>query len=76
MSLTFTGEVTENKMRKMFMARTPENSTIVVNISHEAIEEVGEQWALEKAGRKYDAGELDSLGNVSVTTDDLSSPAT
>ncbi len=75
MSLTFTGEVTENKMRKMFMARTPENSTIVVGVSHEAINDMGEQWALEKACRKYDAGEVDSLGNVSVTTDDLSSPA-
>lgn len=75
MSLTFTGEVTENKMRKMFMARTPENSTIVVGVSHEAIDDMGEQWALEKACRKYDAGDLDSLGNVSVTTDDFSSPA-
>lgn len=74
MSLTFTGEVTENDMRKMFMAKTPDNSTIVVSVSHEAIQDIGERWALEKACEKYDAGEMDSLGNVNITTDDFSNP--
>ncbi|MEM7636842.1 MAG: hypothetical protein AAF299_19940, partial [Pseudomonadota bacterium] len=61
MSITFTGEVAENDIRKMFMARTPENSTIVVSVSHEALQNVGEQSALEMACKKYDAGEIDGL---------------
>ena len=76
MSLTFSGDVSENEVRKMFMARTPDGSTIVVSVSQEAIQDVGEQWALQKACEKYAAGKLDSLGNVSITTDDFSGPET
>ncbi len=76
MSLTFTGDVSENELRKMFRAKTPEGSMIVVNVSRETITDVGEQWALEKACEKFSAGQLDSQGNVTVTADDFSGPTT
>ena len=76
MPLTFTGDVSENEIRKMFRARTHEGSMIVVSLSQEAIQKFGEKSAIQKSCDKFSAGLLDGGGNISVTTDDFSKQKT
>jgi hypothetical protein len=71
MPLAFTDDTTENMGRKLFRATGSRGGPVIVEVSHEALQDYGEARALQRASDKYDAGQV-SNGRVTVLTSDLS----
>lgn len=70
MPLLYTGESMKTMTGTSYRATGSQGELIIVEVSHEALQDYGEPSCLRKGSNKYDSGEV-SNNIVSVRTSDF-----
>jgi hypothetical protein len=70
MPLTYTGESMQTMTGASYKAMGSQNELVIVDISHEAIQDFGEDTCQAKGSQKYDAGQV-SNNTVTVRASDF-----
>lgn len=70
MPLRYTGESLQTMTGTSYKAMGSHNDLVIVDISHEAIQDYGEDTCQARGSQKYDAGKV-SNNTVTVRTSDF-----
>jgi hypothetical protein len=73
MPLTYTGDKSETMNGTLYRATGNQDETIIVQASHEVLQDKEEEAVLQKASDKYDAGHVEK-GKVTVRDSDFTLP--